>query len=296
MEEFQKIQKKKSNKGLIVLVVLLFVVILGLVGYICYDKGVFDSLLGKDSPEPKQKEKISEEEVNSLRDFLIVDESSGMQTSLYFDHNVSIDTMSDELVNYLIKVYGDKNQLSDKIQSWMREHNNDIGSGDTIISSFAKQELENILKLTFNIDKDIEVKESSDYIYQYNSNGVKYHSNSGVFDLVSSINPDEPGTVKTKMTKYEQSNNDVYIYEKVMLCNYGQTYQSSRCLTPYNAQNPSVLITDDSKIMNSTGDTREFNYDYIFEKYGDRFGTYKTTFKKGIDGKYYWYSSEIVNE
>ena len=31
-------EKKKSNKGLIVLVVVLVIILLGLIGYICYDK------------------------------------------------------------------------------------------------------------------------------------------------------------------------------------------------------------------------------------------------------------------
>ena len=52
--------EKKSSKGIIVLVVLMFIIILGLVGYICYDKGVFDGLLGRDKPKPKQEELIAE--------------------------------------------------------------------------------------------------------------------------------------------------------------------------------------------------------------------------------------------
>ena len=47
-------EKNKSNKGLVVLVILMFLVIIGLIGYICYDKGVFDELLGKDKPEQEK--------------------------------------------------------------------------------------------------------------------------------------------------------------------------------------------------------------------------------------------------
>lgn len=165
-------ENKKSNKVLIVLVVILSVLLIGATSYICYDK-----FMVKEEPvadnEPKE-EKLSEVEVNNLRKGLILDEEYGMQASLYFDHNVSIDTMSDELVNYLIKKHCDQNQVSSKIDSWMKEHNNDVSSGDSVIYSFYKQELANILKSTFNTDKDLNIKESTDYIYMYNSNLYLY--------------------------------------------------------------------------------------------------------------------------
>ena len=285
-------EKSKTNKGLVVMVVILSIALLGAIGYICYDKFMV-KVEDPKQEEPKQEEKLSEEEVNNLRKGLILDEEYGMQASLYFDHNVSIDTMSDELVNYLIKKHCDQNQVSSKIDSWMKEHNNDVSSGDSVIYSFYKQELANILKSTFNTDKDLNIKESTDYIYMYNSNGIKYNSNDEMLNVVSSINPSEPGTIQTKMTKYDQQNNEVYVYEKVMLCYYGQSFDSNGCT---NSHGYFVKITDDSKIMSNNGENRTFNYDYIFENYSDKLNTYKTTFKKADDGKYYWYSSEIVNE
>ena len=47
--------QKKSNKGLIILVVVLIVLLLGSTGYICYDKGVFDGLIGKDKTVQNSK-------------------------------------------------------------------------------------------------------------------------------------------------------------------------------------------------------------------------------------------------
>jgi hypothetical protein len=37
------------------------------------------------------------------------------------------------------------------------------------------------------------------------------------------------------------------------------------------------------------------NYDYLFENRKDKLNTYKHTFRKGNDGNYYWYSTELVN-
>ena len=58
----EEIKKKKSNKGLVAIIIILIIALFGSVGYICYDKGVFDSLLNKGKPveEPKQEEKSIE--------------------------------------------------------------------------------------------------------------------------------------------------------------------------------------------------------------------------------------------
>ena len=58
----EEISKKKSNKGLVALVVVLIILLLGSIGYICYDKGVFDGLLGKD----KVVEEFDQKEAESL--------------------------------------------------------------------------------------------------------------------------------------------------------------------------------------------------------------------------------------
>ena len=54
-----------------------------------------------------------------------------------------------------------------------------------------------------------------------------------------------------------------------------------------------VTSQQDVKIKNDTDNyayDNVVNYDYIFDKYGNKIDTYKTTFKKASDGKYYWYS------
>ena len=52
---------KKKGRGLMVALIII-ITLLGAIGYVCYDKGVFDNLLGKEKPteEPKQEEKSIE--------------------------------------------------------------------------------------------------------------------------------------------------------------------------------------------------------------------------------------------
>ena len=63
---------KKSNKGIII---LLIIIILGLVGYICYDRGTFDNLLGKDA-KPSQEENINNNN-NAFGDFFKINQNLG---------------------------------------------------------------------------------------------------------------------------------------------------------------------------------------------------------------------------
>ena len=52
----EEISKKKSNKALVAAIIALIILLLGSIGYICYDKEVFDGLLGKDKPIEKSKQ------------------------------------------------------------------------------------------------------------------------------------------------------------------------------------------------------------------------------------------------
>lgn len=288
--------EKKSNKGLIILVIFLTIALLGSIGYICYDKGVFDSLLGKDKPvvaEPKQEEKLSEEEVMKLHDSLIIGDT---EATLYFDKNVSVDSMTDELVEYLITKYGDENRWEVKLHEYMSADNNSLDASDSGFDKVAivsKSTIESMLKDFTNITKTLDIKNGSSYSYRAWS--VKYVLNEDAFNLSAATGGAEYGGLKSKMLKYEENGDNLYIYDKVVTCHVSQTFGC------YNGNKNGYFITvqQDAKIKNDTDNYSNYNvvnYDYIFDKYGDKLSTYKTTFKKASDGKYYWYSSEIVHE
>ena len=109
---------------------------------------------------------------------------------------------------------------------------------------------------------------------------------------------------KSKMLKYEQNGNELYIYDKVIRCNGSVCYKTK----VFGDNNDIVLAsfdgkfsskfkyTIDKKIISSSENDFSINFDYIFDKYSNLFNTYKTTFKKGTDGKYRWISSEITEQ
>ena len=303
-------EKSKTNKRLVVMVVILSIALLGAVGYICYDK-----LMVKEEPvadnEPKE-EKLSEEEVEKLHDSLVFEHDS-----MFFDRNVNINSITaDEIIPYVLKKYSVEKNIDSKLNSNKICVFNDEESNVTFhecpensshckeikkdnVVSISKDEIDNYLKTLFNTDRVIEIDDSSIFefgdpydMYVYSEEDNKFYI--GTICQGDAFTMD----INSKFLNFEQDNDVVEIYSKVIKClggvvcsNTGKAegkYVSSR---DFSYQKDDGFVHDTEFNKGSS-----INYDYLYEKYGDVFNTYKTTFKKASDGKYYWYSSEIVNE
>lgn len=314
-------ENKKSNKGLIVLVVILSILLIGAIGYICYDK-----FMAKEEPvadnEP-QEEKLSEDEVKKLNDSLIAGNVSMFNGGYIFDKKLdfsyNIDDVSVDIIfPYVVQKYIDENNivLSEKIGDICY---NDESSSYKFFSSesagkklskedafsITKDEIDNYLKKIFNTDKIFELDDAyfgkigeSNYSFVYFKEDNKLY-------LTQYCSPgsdvDETG-INSKVLSFDYSENEIKIYSKVSKClglknnivcsNTGKAIEEG-----YVTNNKEYLTYNkggvlDEQISKNGG----IDSDYLLEKHGDVFNTYKTTFKKGNDGKYYWYSSEIVNE
>lgn len=288
-------EEKKSNKGLIVLVVILILIILGLAGYICYDKFYL-----KEGPtktvEEKQIAKLSESEIKELNDTLIVN-----NFDLYLSKNIDFNSIdSTDLLSYVFANYVKLNNIDVSLKTVLANNTScgEAGIKSNNVVSVAKDEIDKLVVDIFGVEKEMLLNEEDMY---FNNGGVffKYVKNDNKFYLISLCAGDafEQSSYQ-KMTKYEQNNDEVYIYDKVVKC--GASFVCSK-----NGKPEGSYVS--SRDLSYTGDKgfihdAEFNkddtidYEYLLEKYGDIFNTYKTTFKKASDGKYYWYSSEIVNE
>ena len=296
----EEISKKKSNKGLIAIIIILVILLLGSIGYICYDKGIFDGLLGKDKPveEPKKEEKLSEEEVMKLHESLILGDT---ETSLYSTEKISVDNIGDEIITYLLTKYADENNWERKLDEYYKknEDRNTSESSFNKVASVDKSTIESMIKDEFNVSSSLNINNGQ--IYGYRAWSISYSANDSMFYLSAGTAGAEYGGMKSKMIKYEQNNDELYIYDKVITCHVSQTFgcHDDSVIVDNNTDYYFVTKEKDSKIKNNSDDysyEKVVNYDYIFENYGNKIGTYKTTFKKASDGKYYWYSSEIVNE
>lgn len=322
-------EKEKKGKGLIGLVVLLFIIVLGLVGYICYDKGVFDGLLGK---EPSETNKISEEEVKKLHDSLI---AKSDQYGFYFNRKVSIDEMPAEyLLQFVIANYLDENNISYDLNNYYmvcgdysdeyyfcnyddesenpKEINNDITKKMTI----SKDIIDSYIKQYFNTDRNVVFGDRiSIQTSKHLGLDVYYNSKKKEYYVVVPHRGGSSQNIGSKMLKYEQNGDELYIYDNAVICyiengggcyntiylNYTESSNDSSLF--YWNSTDNVRDKNDKKIdggtkylgkWNESKRTYDFNYDLIFEDFASEINTYKHTFKKGVDGKYYWYSSEIV--
>ena len=299
-------ENKKSNKGLIVLVVILSILLIGAVGYICYDK-----LMVKEEPvnnDSKEIEKLSEEEVMKLHDSLVFEHES-----MFNNRSVDINSITaDEIMPYVLKQYSVEKNIdfqSDKNTICISEADNKINFFDSIskkniekdnVFSVSKEEIDNYLKTLFNTDRVFEIDNFSYFGFGDGNRNIYFYSkDDNKFYLGISCQGDAfTMDINSKFLNFEQDNDIVEIYSKVIKClggvvcsNTGKAegkYVSSK---DFSYQNDEGFVQDTEFNKDSS-----INYDYLYEKYGDVFNTYKTTFKKADDGKYYWYSTEIVNE
>lgn len=299
-------ENKKSNKGLIVLVVILSILLIGAVGYICYDK-----LMVKEEPvnnDSKDTEKLSEEEVMKLHDSLVFEHES-----MFNNRSVDINSITaDEIMPYVLKQYSVEKNIdfqSDKNMICISETDNKINFFDSIskkniekdnVFSVSKEEIDNYLKTLFNTDRVFEIDNFSYFGFGDGNRNIYFYSkDDNKFYLGISCQGDAfTMDINSKFLNFEQDNDVVEIYSKVIKClggvvcsNTGKAegkYVSSK---DFSYQNDEGFVQDTEFNKDSS-----INYDYLYEKYGDVFNTYKTTFKKADDGKYYWYSTEIVNE
>lgn len=299
-------ENKKSNKGLIVLVVILSILLIGATSYICYDK-----FMVKEEPvnnDSKEIEKLSEEEVMKLHDSLVFEHES-----MFNNRSVDINSITaDEIMPYVLKQYSVEKNIdfqSDKNTICISEADNKINFFDSIskkniekdnVFSVSKEEIDNYLKTLFNTDRVFEIDNFSYFGFGDGNRNIYFYSkDDNKFYLGISCQGDAfTMDINSKFLNFEQDNDIVEIYSKVIKClggvvcsNTGKAegkYVSSK---DFSYQNDEGFVQDTEFNKDSS-----INYDYLYEKYSDVFNTYKTTFKKADDGKYYWYSTEIVNE
>lgn len=125
---------KKKNTGLIITLIILILIILGLVGYICYDKGlIFQKVETKEEKkETKKKEEVKEEEISPAEESTIEDK---------------VKELSENFADY----YPLANKQTIKNQDLLAYSLHKIGYKD----SFTKEEVEDSIKSLFGNDMSV---------------------------------------------------------------------------------------------------------------------------------------------
>lgn len=318
-------KENRKTKGLIALVVILSILLCFSIGYICYDKFfvsednvITDSENDKENLEKEDDKLLTDQEVNELFDKLLVGDFG-----IYYDEKIDINNVNQsDLVRYAIHKYIIDNNID--LEKYLvgdcdgynvTESSGDVrfctwnDNGDEIKISkdkvlfISKKFIDKELKDVFNLDS-VSIKDRALYGYMNSFNTFVYVEQDDAFYY---YNPSIPGdgyvsVFDDNMISYEKVGDQLYIYSNYLECNW---FGGGYCIISKGANleessDDIVVATQDiyhdgryvvdAKIV----DSHSFNFDYIFEKYGDKMGKYKTVFKKGSDGQYYWYSSELV--
>lgn len=189
-------EKKKSNKGLIVLVVILIVISLGAITYICYDKGVFDKSVGEDE-EVKKEEK-------SIQDYKIVYTEDGKEELLIIkkDNNwQEYDSYTSEAGGKGFSIFGEKDgKLYYSVNRSIKyiDFENDNNEPQVLVSANGKE-------CSNNISQGSIVNEKLYFTLSTNCTGAKLVS----LDI-NETDINKAKTIVDNVSNYEIKNNIIY--------------------------------------------------------------------------------------
>lgn len=284
---------EKKNKGKTVLIVFLILIILGLGGYIVYDKVL------KEEPKEKTKEEVqtskeesldvTSKEVTTL--FNNINKLSSSWTSdvyygwLFKQDSLKVEDMSDEL-KVAVALYKEYIECISNDYGCVKGAS-DTSVGNTVISSEKVQD--NIIELFGNI----KYNNTNTNAFDCGEN-FTFDSNQNVYTATApacGYAGNSFNTYDYRITKAMKNDNSLDIYVKVAFEYFDFQYESDEHGN-MTKDNMRTIYTDFNKKneINKVGDT-EYNFNEILENYGDKLPVYKLHFEKE-DGEYHFKSIE----
>lgn len=235
--------------------------------------------------------------ITELHDSLIVDDEAGM----YLKNKISIDEYNnEELIRYGLAKY-----IQDKNIKLVHDENNLYDEmGAYVLAEISKTEFNNYMHEKFNTDVNYDLTltaELNDGSYYYLTNNNSFISDKDKWTIVYPPAGGNSPHFEKKLENYEAYENYIYIYDKAVYC-----WSSAGALGCHSLINHEIDFDvidcsqdEDGNTISSCPLDEEYPSleelsEYAFNNLSDKLNTFKHTFKKGTDGKYYWYSSEMV--
>lgn len=283
---------EKKNTGLIVLVVILSILVIGLGGFIVYDKLLSEKDLQINDTQPnkdknKNELKLSSEELEKYLSYVPIKEELDDYEDLYdytndaYSGNLeTVTNLSEELLMAKAFTLSQKSTTKEKLEfPWC---------GDLITCEADEyvtiDEFNNTIKEIYNI-KYLERTDftiSGGGVNKVANYYVSYYGR-GAFDLIK-IN---------KIVDYEIKNDDLIIYEQAGFINFDDNPNSFDLLKSTNS-NSIIKTFDESKYNTNLGYDEIINFVKLYmESNSKDFNIFKHTFKLNENNTYYWYSTEI---
>ena len=228
-------EEKRKGKGLVILVILLVVVVLGLVGYICYDKGL---ILSKKSQVENKNEKVvntEKEEELDINSRLVqelynrvstIEDNGTCRYGYYLSDDFYVENGEEDTKMRLVgRQLGREGRtyLSDdeklKVDKEIKEDSDGVSMYYYLSdkgATYSKEYIEKIYKIFYGVDAKLNtsVKVYMDYynveVYIYNSAIDKYVLYNGEGGGTCG-----PVVYDASITKAIVANNSLKIYESI---------------------------------------------------------------------------------
>lgn len=267
---------KKKGKGKTITIVILILIIIGLVSYIAYDKGAFDSFLNKndtkeeDNKKEEETNKKEELDINSTEVKKLVDKYTlgGTLTlnDIYFIHSTE---------KNISNLSNDEFALMASYLNSFPNAKEDTRNDTSLYLVITKDEYNEAFKNTFG--PDVEVKSATKASKAYCGSYI-YNATNDNYEALQACGGVWP--MGSYLVSASKDNNNIYIYEKAYSIDPGEdeVYIYS-------------MNKEDNKIKVSS-----YEDSYVKENYNDYLDTYKFTLKKASDNNYYFYSVENLND
>lgn len=279
-------ENKKSSKGLTILIIILIIYVIGLGGYIVYDKVLNkNKQTANNSNIPSTTKKIEnyDENIKKLENELITNDKS---MGLYFDKKVSIEDSSNaDFIIYNLKKY----LLENNINYTNSDYKCGSPTGDDNYYSYdtlqevKKDDLNEFIKNKYNSKKNY-ILNSQNELFDFNSASDMVLVTNDNYRIICEARSGSIKTFYNSLTNYEKKQNEIIIYDKVILCetNGGAISCKSNNNEKFSCSYDNDDCTNlDQKILKLFEEDNEIQrYKHIF---------------KIFNGNYYWYSSEPIN-
>ena len=284
-------EAKKKSKGSLLVIMFLLIIILGLVGYITYDK-FFSNTSSDTKSEEKETNGLTKVKdtklIEELRSGLI---TSNKVSSLYYSSIKATDVNNKNLIGFNVVKYIDDNNIT-------------LNNTDTVYKD-TNYKL-NMTVSKANLNDYINNKYNTNLEYLYTSKDNNDFVSIGCNEVIADENnyyyvtmPKGCGLTKiaTKLVKAEEDKDYIYIYDNYVKCSTETGW--SGCVLAEDEVlgiNSTVSCNEDGQVDEKCpikGTVDEMS-NYVLTNMQDKLKTYKHTFKK-LDGNYFWVSSENIN-
>ena len=267
-------ERKSSNKLLTTLVIILLIAVLGLTGFVVYDK-----VLKKDKVEPNTTDNSDNERNGNeeIKDLNIYDD---IVLKLTYPSKILWFKTSDKNWDYEDFKVDSANRYA--MMQIAAANVKCIDDDDKVNAKCSAKEIESNFKKIFGPDMnyyngDVEESNTCLDIGEYKDGAYIRQRGCGGDSVYSTI-------IYTKTYKAQQTEDNIYVYEYVQSVTVGLK-------DPMNYQSDGVAYLLD-KQGNKLEEIDYDNYESIARKRinDGKADTYKWTFKKQSDGNYYFYS------